>query len=166
MNRLQGDTILIHNDIYRYLNDPSIGGGNGLPLADDIGAVIEDLTRSGRGTFTETGHKTGGIANDSADSRARGTTGCRTRLTRISDTHDIGIRGTARSEHSGRESREQDLRKILFHDLFYHRQQYSNEQGRETILKDAKKDTCQSAGERSIIRLKESINGFRKYKNL
>lgn len=98
---LQRDTIFIHNDIYRNLDDPAISCGNGLPLADDIGAVIEDLTRSGRGTFAETGHKTGGIANDSADSRARGTTGGRTRLARISDAHDVRIRGAARSEHSG-----------------------------------------------------------------
>ena len=101
MNGLQRDTILIHNDIYRYLDDTAIGCGNGLPLADDIGTVIENFTRSGRGTYAETGHKTGGIANDSADSRARGTTGGRPRLTRISDAHDVGIRGAARSEHSG-----------------------------------------------------------------
>lgn len=126
MDGLQRDTILIHNDIYRYLDDASIGGGNGLPLADNVGAVIENLTRSGRGTFAETGHKAGGIANDSADSCAGGTTGGRTRLTRICDAHDVGIRGTARSEHSGRESREQNLKEILFHDLSYHRQQCSN----------------------------------------
>lgn len=136
MDGLQGDTILIHNDIYRNLDDPAISCGNGLPLADDISPVIEDLPGSGRGAFADTGYKTGGIANDSANRSAYSTAGSRTRLLRIGDAHFIGIRGAARSEYSGRKSREQDLRKILFHDLFYHRQQCSNERGQETILKD------------------------------